>query len=142
MKKVLVVEDDKEWQRELKRMVKQAGYNVTVVKSRRGAIQKLKEGQRPDVAVIDMSLTPGDSGDRQGWDVMETAKIPVVVVSGYLRPAEVEKLHREDLAEWFFDKSEFVEEEFLSALDRALSMSKIQASKMWRELERRYNPSD
>ena len=141
---ILLIEDEPGWQRELQRILKQAGYEVRIVDNYPDAVAALNE-RTAKVAVIDVSLVRGKGDDRQGIKIMEEARIPVVCVSGYLGtedPDEVGELLQEGLADWFFGKKTFNEEKFLEAVGRSLVKSKAEISKRWRIIERRLRPGD
>ena len=89
------------------------------------------------MAVVDLSLVPGDAKDRQGREFINLVHIPVVCVSGYLRPDESSEMITETRAKWLFDKGTFSEnrEAFLEAIALALLASESEISARWREIE-------
>src|SRR5262249_40110513 len=137
-KEVLVLEDELKWQGLLKELLEKAGYSVKTASSLTEAVQALKVGNTK-VAVVDLSLGPGDGKDRQGREFIEPLRIPVVCVSGYLRPGEISEMGTKTRAKWFFDKGEFAKERaaFLEAIALALLASEAEISARWREIERR-----
>ncbi|GIV58988.1 response regulator [Rhodocaloribacter litoris] len=133
---VLLVEDERAWQRELKRILEEGGYAVRVVDNYEDAVRVLKE-HAVKVAVVDVSLNPGDAYDRQGLAVMAEAGLPVVCVSGYLGEEEVKALLRDGKAEWFFAKQSFAgkEKRFLDAVGYSLVVARHEISERWRIIE-------
>ena len=61
MKKILVVEDNKDLSAILKRRLEHSGFSVDVVEDGYAFLSYLKAGQEPDVVVLDLML-PGRSG--------------------------------------------------------------------------------
>ncbi len=135
---ILLIEDEPRWQRELRRILEEGGYQVHVVDSYAGAVELLKQ-RTARVAVVDVSLEPGDAYDRQGLQVMAEAGIPVVCVSGYLTDEEVADVLRTGEAEWFFAKQSFAgkEDTFLDAVGYALVVSEKETRDRWRALRNR-----
>ena len=138
---VLVIEDEPQWQRELERTLRAGGYLVRIASTYSEAIVALKEGTAK-VAVVDMSLIPGDAHDRQGQEIAEVARVPVVYVSGYLKEDELEKLKDEDIIDWYFRKKTFSKrkEKFMEAVADALLKRKEQIHAQWMAIERNLRP--
>lgn len=139
---ILIVDDDPAWQNELELLLKDAGYVIKIVDTRPKGVIALKR-RAPMAAVVDVSLIPLDSTDRQGETIMEKAAMPVVCVSAYLEPGEVGGLFHKKLARWFFSKDDLgknpkKQEEFRRAVAQAVAESKVMHRKeMIREVRRR-----
>ncbi len=138
---VLLIEDERAWQRELTRILEEGGYAVRIVDNYADAREMLRT-YHPMVAVVDVSLIPGDAYDRQGLQFMNEAGIPVVCVSGYLGKDEVEALIREGRTEWFFAKQTFAgrEQNFLDAVGYSAVLAQHEISERWRTIEHRVLP--
>jgi len=137
-KRILVLEDERRWQRELSRLLEDEGYEVSLTDKYDHAVE-LVRSRNMLVAVVDVSLIPGDGYDRQGIRFMEGAGIPVVCVSGYLREEEVNEMIRTGNAEWFFSKQTFAgnEQQFLDAVEYAMTVSQHEIIGRWEALEAR-----
>jgi CheY-like chemotaxis protein len=144
---ILVIEDEPQWQRELRRILEAGGLKVSIAGSYPEAIHAFKQATAK-VAVIDVSLIKGDPFDRQGKELMKVAKIPVVCISGYLEPAEAGDVVAQQQAAWFFDKGEWLEkpkefeQKFIQAVKSSLVRSEAEIHERWREIERRLRPGD
>ena len=136
-KEILVLEDAPNWQRDLKALLEKAGYSVKIASNLSEAFQVLKVGNIK-VAVVDLSLVPGDAKDRQGREFINLVRTPVVCVSGYLSPGESSELSTETRAKWVFDKGTFSEKRatFLEAVGLAMLASEAEIRARWREIER------
>lgn len=137
--KVLIIEDEKPWQRQLRRILEEADYQVTVVDTYPAAMDALRR-ETAKLAVVDLSLIPRDPYDRQGLEIMKRATIPVVCISGYLKPDEKEKIKRLRLASWVFDKKDAsddpdeFEKRFLRQVVFAIALSEFEVRARWREI--------
>lgn len=107
----LVVEDDAGWQSILAELLTEAGYEVRLCSGFAEALGCLGR-TRYDVAVVDLSLSPGvgaGMGSRRGWQSSRepeqeldglrllantrAASIPTIVVSGIVSPTEIERAY-------------------------------------------------
>ena len=83
-KKILIVDDDKEYLEELNEMLTLAGYDVTAISDSSSAV-KAAQATAPDVVLIDLRM-PVMSGfevaDRLKA-LTQTCKIPVIAITGY-----------------------------------------------------------
>ncbi len=140
---ILLIEDDLGWQRELKMSLEVAGYEVSVFATYDSAVNALEQ-HSAKAAVVDVSLIPNDASDRQGLLIMKKAHIPIVCVSGYLKPGEVGKLFHKELAGWFFDKETLWDEEadFLEAVAGAVAKYESESRKKWKKIERSVRTSE
>jgi len=133
-----VLEDERPWQRELSRLLRDAGYRVELADSYEKAVSFI-EAKSVVVAIVDVSLVPGDGYDRKGIQFMEESGIPVVCVSGYLREEEVHDVLKNGKAEWFFPKQTFAgrEQQFLDAVNYSMTVSRDELNARWEALESR-----
>lgn len=86
-RKVLIVEDHADLRRLYAIGLNQRGYEVRLATNGAEAIDRIEEA-RPDVLVLDLCMPLMD-----GWEVIDRlsasgANVPIVVVSGYERPAD------------------------------------------------------
>ncbi len=140
---VLVIEDEAQWQRELKLIIEQEGYEVIIATKFSEAIEVLKR-RTVKIAVVDMSLTLGDAEDRQGLRLAKEAAIPVICISGYLTDEEAKKLKDQGISPWFFHKKEFKDKktEFVRAVADAVTQSHEEIRRKWNILEHRHRNGD
>ena len=141
---IVLIEDEESWRSDLARWLQEADYNVRLARNQKEALTELKAGMI-GVAVVDMSLFPGDAKNREGWTIAQeyaNANIPVVVVSAYLKKKEVSKLHSEGLANWYFDKRDFNKDEFLLAADEAFALNEQAIKLRWHQIEKRFRVGD
>ena len=83
MKKILVVDDEKDIQTYLKKLLEENGYSVSCAADGEEAMKCVKK-ERPDLITLDMSM-PNKSGIKFYKEIRDdgaTKDIPVVVVTG------------------------------------------------------------
>ncbi len=120
-KEVLLIEDEFNWQRELTRMLKEAGCLVKVASTRAEGIEALKRGT-VSLAIVDVSLIRGAPNDRGGISLLKSyIQVPAICISGYLSEEEIEHIVREGLAEAVFNKRYLEEEAFVHSVQSMLS---------------------
>ena len=98
---VLVVDDDPDVITFLSSVLEDAGFNVATATSGAAALDRLREGPLPDLVSLDLVM-PGHSGVRVLHDLHKNpswARIPVMVVSGHSREADVRRGLDEVLAD-------------------------------------------
>jgi DNA-binding response OmpR family regulator len=90
--KILVVDDDREWNLLLKMQLERAGFHVQQAFDGEQALQKIAE-QLPDLVILDIHMPVLD-----GWGVCErlraqstTSQLPIVILSSFTRPEDVER---------------------------------------------------
>ena len=127
------LEDEKQWQRELKIILEKDGYQVEIAGTYEEAVAALNKG-KADVAVVDLCLDERNPDNREGREAFINVKDKpsIVCVSGKLKkPIEGFKL--KDFAAWFFDKRDFednpkkTKDLFLKAIRDSLVISKRKA---------------
>ncbi|MFA5780606.1 MAG: response regulator transcription factor [Elusimicrobiota bacterium] len=91
MKKILVVDDDKEIRELIAEMLKKEGFSSVLAKDADDCFKKLEDSKNdlPDMILMDLNL-PGVSG----WDVCKILKkekeyqnIPVIIITGHYKTA-------------------------------------------------------
>jgi CheY-like chemotaxis protein len=89
-KRVLVVEDDTLCREMLTLLLEAEGYTVEPACDGRQAIERLRDGPRPDCMLLDLSMPRMDGRQFRAWlrQVPGLASVPVVVVSAEPRAAE------------------------------------------------------
>ncbi len=139
---ILVIEDDADWQRELKQILEKNGYQVTIAGTYSEAMAAIRK-DTAKVAVVDLSLKP-DRCDRHGVDVMKSTRMPVVCVSGTMFPGEGDKLFGKGLVEWYFTKDEFANQvnSFLAQIADSIKIPNAEISKRWKIIERSLRQGD
>jgi CheY-like chemotaxis protein len=98
---VLVVDDDPDVTTFLSSVLEDAGFKVQAATSGLAALEMLRSGPLPDLISLDLVM-PGHSGVRVLHDLRkhpEWSRIPVMVVSGHSRDAEVRRGLDEVLAD-------------------------------------------
>ncbi|HEY85100.1 MAG TPA: response regulator [Chloroflexi bacterium] len=84
-KKILVVDDVKDWRDQLRSILKRSGYTVDTAKNYSEALEKIKYGQA-ELVIVDLRLDPVDENNRDGMkllEILEKKRINALVLSGY-----------------------------------------------------------
>ena len=83
-KKILIVDDDKEYLEELSEMLTLAGYDVTAISDGASAI-KAAQVTVPDIILMDlrMPIMSGFEVADRLKTLTQTCKIPVIAITGY-----------------------------------------------------------
>ena len=91
-KKILVVDDDKEWNLLLKIRLQASGYQVAQAFNGKEALEKIEQDQ-PDMILLDITMPV-----LSGWDVCrvlreqpKTKDMPILIHSSYNRPEDIEQ---------------------------------------------------
>jgi len=91
-KKILVVDDDREWNFLLKMRLEYAGLNAEQAYNGKEALEKIKHN-KPDLVILDIAMPEMD-----GWEVShqirmhkETKELPIIIVSSISKPEDVEQ---------------------------------------------------
>lgn len=124
MKKILIIEDDKEILSLLSRRVSDAGYQVQAVRDGEEGLKMLRS-DKPDLVLLDIILPKVDGLEllkrKQALD--ETKDIPVVVISNSGAPAEISQAQRLGAVDWI-TKTEFSLQETLDKINKIIRESK------------------
>ena len=90
MKKIMIVEDDKDICRELKEMLDHAGYEGVVLSDfHNGCRQILKA--KPDLVLLDINI-PFQNGEMLLKELRESSDVPVIMVTS--RESEADEVMR------------------------------------------------
>lgn len=91
-KKILVVDDDKEWNFLLKMRLEMAGFKGEQAFNGKEAIEKVQLA-KPDLVLLDITMPIMD-----GWQVCETLReqpetkeLPILILSSYRQPQDIER---------------------------------------------------
>ena len=126
--KVLVIEDQIEWQSYLKEIIEDAGFYVEIVGDLESALVKIKK-EMYHCITVDMRLSDvDDSLKLEGWNVLELVKnlriddrTSIIVITGF--PKDYNNLHKlksiNDL--YMIDKGEFRSKLFIDILIREVN---------------------
>lgn len=87
--RVLIVEDELDIAALVELLLTRAGYAVTVASTGEEGLTEL-EGTGADLILLDIRL-PGMNGWQVCRRVRETSQVPIIVVSSYIRPQDLEK---------------------------------------------------
>ena len=122
MKRILVIEDEAAVRRTILRVLEEAGYAADGATDGMRALEMLREGMRPDVIVLDISMPEMNGYQfrvRQLADP-ELASIPVIVLSGEASGPMARRL----LAAAFVTKP-FLRGELVAAIEEATGGQQI-----------------
>ena len=91
-KKILIVDDDKEWNLLLKMNMQKAGFKVEQAFNGKEALEKIAR-DKPAMVLLDITMPM-----MSGWEVCknlrekpETEKLPILILSSYSNPEDVEQ---------------------------------------------------
>ena len=118
--RLLIIEDDPNWQEIFSEITADAGFEPVVVGSRREALTALSN-QSFALAIVDISLSQPDYADRGGVEVLKAidkllTRLPAIVVTGYATvDLAIETLVNLN-AVHFFRKDKFDRREFGRAI--------------------------
>ena len=86
MKKIMLIDDDKDFLRELHEVLEQGGYDVVSVDDSEKAVEIIKK-DKPDVVMLDIKMPK-----KSGFDIASELKyftemldIPIIAMSGYYK---------------------------------------------------------
>lgn len=137
--RILVVEDERNWQDMLGAILEDAGYSVEIASNcseAKSAIEK----QPFYLAVIDLSLIPGDPDNREGLQLLyELDKyenvMAAVVVTGYGTLEEASEAVRRRKAFAFIQKEGFDADGFRETVRKAIEHA-LAEKRYWEERRR------
>lgn len=132
--RILIIEDEKIWQMNLRLCFEEAGYYVTIVNNLAEALDILKN-QLFHLMTIDMNLDLQKSFDGElleGWDVLKIIKkhqidriTPTIVITGYpehyLEISKQKKLS----GMFFISKDQFSKDELLRIANREIERNDL-----------------
>jgi two-component system alkaline phosphatase synthesis response regulator PhoP len=123
-KRVLMVDDERDFVFAMRRCLETAGYEVIAAYDGRQALESLADSaNRPDLIILDVIMPPPS-----GWDVLqmiradpETESIPVVMLTSAVDDAD--KARGWDLGvDWYLTKP-FDPKDLLTVMERLLEAS-------------------
>jgi two-component system, response regulator, stage 0 sporulation protein F len=85
MKRILVVEDDKNIQELLREELNDEGYTITIAANGKEALTALKgkEQEKPDLIILDLRMPKMDGLDTIGYILKSKNETPVVIHTAY-----------------------------------------------------------
>ena len=114
--KILIVEDDPDWQNELQKMLSSTGYKSKISSNYGEAVDALDK-ERPSILMLDLKLKEGESDeDLQGWKIAEIAlekDVPIIVVTGHPSVSRARRAFREYKVVDFLDKERLTKTELV-----------------------------
>ncbi|MCK9263466.1 MAG: response regulator [Deltaproteobacteria bacterium] len=85
MKRILLVEDDRNIQRLLKEELNDEGYSLIVVSNGKEALSYLEEknGKKPDLIILDLRMPKMNGFDTMGHIIKSRQNTPVIIHTAY-----------------------------------------------------------
>lgn len=85
MKRILLVEDDRNIQRLLKEELNDEGYSLIVVSNGKEALSYLEEknGKKPDLIILDLRMPKMNGFDTMGYIIKSRQDTPVIIHTAY-----------------------------------------------------------
>ena len=80
---ILIIEDDAIIALNNAEIVREMGHNVTGTAARQSEAIALVEQTSPDLILADIQLADGDDGIKTVQEILKTAKMPVIFVTGF-----------------------------------------------------------
>ena len=126
--KVLVIENEKDWQTDLKTILEKAGYFVVVAETLPAAIQIVQK-ELFHFITIDMRLDDNNTepADYEGWDVLAILKqlrtqdtTPAMVITGYPEDYQDHWRKKRLRSVFFMSKGAFDRKEFIKIVEIAV----------------------
>ena len=124
-RRVLIVEDDEEWQEILRVDIEALGHEAKIVRRRRHALKELEQ-QVPDLVVLDLVLDQDSVKYAEGMEVLSRVvaqDTPVIIVSAFGTVALVDRAFREYGVIAFIDKKRYDPSEFKDIVQKVIGSS-------------------
>jgi CheY-like chemotaxis protein len=127
--KVLVIEDNPDWQDILKEYLEEAGFYVEVVAEKQKALKRLRE-EIFHFATVDLQLDEDtrDPTQYEGWDILEDIvrhrtdkRMPTMVITTYEKDYKKIKKEKKLQGASFMSKKKFDEKKFIESVEHAVS---------------------
>jgi len=135
-KRILIVEDEKNWQDLLHSIVEEEGYEAEIALSYGEALGELQR-KAFSLAVVDLRLVSStDEENLDGMALLGDAfdrRVPVIIVTGYGTPTIVKKAYGEYGVFSFLEKKSFDSSRFRELMKEAIAATK-EARQMQEEL--------
>jgi CheY-like chemotaxis protein len=124
--RILLVEDQREWQIELSDLLQDYPYSIKMADSLQKA-SDLLEHYVYDLVLLDLRLKDWEEGNFEGWGLMDTLETcrqeqgtQVIIVSAYGEPEHVRKgFKKYDIAD-YIDKKRLDPDDFLESVAEAV----------------------
>ena len=103
---ILIVEDEQDWQKKLRKYLQVEGYQIEVVSSYSEALEKVQKREM-DLIVVDLRLNEKDTDSATGMALLKDAndkEIPAIVVTAYGTREYIKQAYQDFSVESFFDK--------------------------------------
>jgi ActR/RegA family two-component response regulator len=126
--KVLVIEDDKDWQARLKKYLQEAGFSVEIVSTLKEGLQKVKD-ENFHFATIDLQLNTDTlhPPEFEGWKILEEIvkyradrTMPTMVITGYDKDYIELKGIKNLKGTFFIPKKDFDKKRFIESVTIAI----------------------
>lgn len=120
MKKVLIIEDDKEILDLLAKKIKESGYQALVAYDGEEGLRILRE-EKPDLVLLDIVLPSVDGLElmRRKQVLPETANIPVIIISNSGAASEISQARHLGAKDWII-KTKFSLQESIEKIEKII----------------------
>jgi DNA-binding NtrC family response regulator len=128
-RRILVVDDVKDWREQLQSILKRNGYKVDTAQNYREALDKIDRNPA-ELVIVDLRLDPVDEDNREGIQLLEMLaykRINALVITGYGTSQLKQKAETLDVI-GFLEKS---------VIGRSLEKLKTVVNKIFSEIEER-----
>ena len=109
-REILIVDDDADLRETLQLLLDDSGYGVTAVSNGQAALDRLKDGARPSLILLDLMMP-----EMNGWQFLERARadaaldgIPVVIMTER-RSTDLEPAPSKQVLHKPFDRTELLD---------------------------------
>ncbi len=123
--RVLIVDDDPEWQKNLVQYLEREGFHAEAASSAAEALQRLQEALY-HLIVLDLQLGQGNAMNREGFNLLAELKqrglteaINVVLLSAHSTPELIREAFRDHAVADFLNKETFEASEFIKNIRNA-----------------------
>jgi DNA-binding NtrC family response regulator len=126
--RLLIIEDEPDWQDELVSMLSEAGYDCKVAADYATGLDELNQ-HKPSALVLDLKLRTKQAEHEEfmGWKLAERAlkqEVPVVVVTGHPSIARANRAFREFRVLAFLAKDSLTKEELTERVAEGVEVSR------------------
>jgi DNA-binding NtrC family response regulator len=114
LKRILIVEDDPDWQKELSSILSEAGYQCEIAEDYATGLESLR-GHCPSTLLLDLQLCKHNTNEEfLGWKLAKQAlesSVPIIIVTGHPSVSGARKAFRDYRVIDFLDKEKLDREE-------------------------------
>lgn len=128
--KILIVEDNANWQRSLQDLLEEEGFSVDVVSTYDEAVRNLSE-RIYHLAIFDIRLAEEDLSNAQGMDLLRNltpqkslSSLGIIILSAYGTKHQMREAFGTHNVDDFIDKNDFNRTEFIEGI-RSIFLNKI-----------------